>query len=272
MNPRVLAAAVVSAALSGCSAHVTSAVPPSAPSLHKIVHDSKSTLSAVAVRPGPDGYLVAAWWNLLRHGHAFGAIAVSDDHFRSAGYAKADWRRWARYAPPASKRQPHIAAFRDLVATPVTSLAPGTRAYVAGGDGATLLPFRAAARSTSNGGWKAFSVPKTHGDQAYTEGQVVLPDGRLLVLLDAWSSDRGSRPGPENHGLWASHGDDWSSYSPYRPAFSPALRNGESIDFLGGTPGSSRVAAHGLVVATTSEQRLYVSIDGGRRFHAVRDR
>lgn len=285
MNRRLLAVAATSVVLSGCSAHASPDAPPStpdrspsraatsAPSLRAIVHDPRATLSDVVVRPGPDGYTVAAWWTTNRHGHVYDAIVVSDDGFASAHYARGGLRAWHRYQRPVVKATgPDLAVFKDLLTAPVISLAPRTRAYVGGGDGATLLPFQVVARSRAGGAWQGFTVPQTHGDRAYTDGQVVLPDGRFLVLLDAWSSDRGSHHGPEQHGLWASDGDDWSSYQPYRPDFSPPLPDPGDITYLGGTPGASRQAPHGIVFLTVDARRLYVSVDGGRTFDVVRDR
>jgi hypothetical protein len=115
-------------------------------------------------------------------------------------------------------------------------------------------------------------VPKTRGDQAYDEGDLVLPDGRFLVLLDAWSSDRGRHAGPEYHGLWISNGDDWAHYAPYRPTFTRVLVASDAVVGIWTQPGASRQAPLGLVVAATRRNLLYVSTDGAENFHLVRAR
>jgi hypothetical protein len=158
-----------------------------------------------------------------------------------------------------------------LLTSEVLSLADGTRAQQGGHDGATLDPFERVARSTDDGPWELFDVPHTGGQQAYTGGQVVLPDGRLLVLLDQWSGDRRDRASRVWHGLWTSRGDDWSSYRPWRPRFSPALPAGAlpwgPLTALGASadpgPGS------GGVVWVTTSNRLYVSVDGARSFREL---
>lgn len=243
------------------------------PTLRQIVHDPKSTLYDVDLRPGPEGYTVSAWWALGRGNKVYDAIVTSDDRFESAHYEKGGWAAWAKYRPLATKVPgPGIAVFKGLLASPVESLKPGTRAFVAGGDGATLLPFDAVARSTYGGAWVGYRVPETRGDRAYDDGDLVLPDGRFLALLDAWSSDRRRKPGPEYHGLWVSDGDDWSHYTPYSPTFRPALTASAPVDGIWAQPGASREAPTGLVVVTTSDNSLYVSTDGAKTFNEVRAR
>lgn len=244
------------------------------PTLREIVHNATAALYAVVIRPGPDGYTVSAWWTLRRGNKVYDAIVTSDDGFESAHYEKGGWGAWAKHLPLAKiVPGPSVDAFRGLLASPVESLDPGTRAFVAGGDGATLLPFQAVARSTEGGTWEGYVVPKSHGDQAYDEGDLVLPDGRFLVFLGAWSSDRSwTKPGPEYHGLWISDGADWAHYTPYSPRFSPALTASDAVAGIWGQPGASRQAPLGLVVATTRENTLYASTDGAKTFHRVRAR
>ena len=267
-------AAPVAAGSASASPRPTSSTPTTRPTLKQIVHDAKSTLYAVDVHRDAEGYTVSAWWALARENKVYGAIVTSDDRFESAHYERGGWAIWAKHQPLTKNvPAPGIEAFRGLLASPVKSLDPDTRAFVAGGDGATLLPFEAVARSRDGGDWEAYVVPKTHGDRAYDEGDLVLPDGRLLVLLDAWSSDRGwTRPGPEYHGLWISAGDDWASYTPYRPTFAPALRASDAVNRIEAQPSASGQAHRGLVVATTRDNTLYVSTDGAKSFHRIRAR
>lgn len=256
------------------SSRPSSSTPTTRPTLKQIVHNSKSTLYAVDVHQGPEGYTVSAWWTLALENKAYGAIVTSDDRFENAHYERGGWAIWAKHQPLTKQvSAPAIEAFKGLLASEVTSLDPDTQAFVAGGDGATLLPFDSVARSTDGGDWEAYVVPKNHGDQAYDEGDLVLPDGRLLVLLDAWSSDRGwTRPGPEYHGLWISAGDDWASYTPFRPTFSPALRASDAVNNIEAQPSASRQAPQGLVVATTRGNTLYVSTDEAKSFRRIRAR
>lgn len=284
VNLRPLALAVMLLALSGCSSsrHVaqapddgpSSSAPTARPTLRQIVHDPDATLVAAVLRPGPEGFTVAAWWTLARGNKLYKAIVTSDDRFASAHYEPGSGTRWARYEPSAKKVPvPNLAAFKGLIASPVTSLDPSTRAFVAGGDGATLLPFSVVARSTHGGSWRAHRVPTTHGDQAYDEGDLVLPDGRFLVLLDAWSSDRGpEQPGPEHHGLWITSGADWAHFRPYSPTFTPALVARDAVNGIWAVPGASRQAPNGFVVVVTRRSLLYVSTDGARSFRSIRAR
>jgi hypothetical protein len=244
--------------------------PADRPTLPEIVADPHATLSAVSVRSGADGLTVRAWWVLTRHGRTRGAIVSGEERMASPSYAPGTLRAWAAREPRVSEPVP-APGMGDLLAQDVLSLRDGTRAQQGGHDGATLDPFERLVRSVSGGPWQRFDVPHTDGQQAYTSGQVVLPDGRLLALLDAWSGDRRGRANPVWHGLWISAGDDWSSYRPWRPRFTPALPAGERpwgpLNALGAAvdprPGSDPV------VWVTTRDRLYVSTDGARTFREI---
>ncbi|HWU20082.1 MAG TPA: hypothetical protein VN088_01045 [Nocardioides sp.] len=242
---------------------------PAPPSLRQIVHDTRSRLDVVAVAPGPEGFTVSAWWSLRRGRRDVGAIVTSDDGFRSAHYERAGYRAWSRHAPAIKVHRPHVPLLRHLIATPVVSLSPGLRAFTGGGDGATLYPFGAVARSVHGAPWVGYVVPPRDGDRAYQSGAAILPDGRFLVLLDAWSSDRGAKPGPEHHGLWVSRGTDWTGFVPFRPVFSPPLGTSERIEMLQAARDGSRYAPHGFVYLMTSGGRVYVSTDDARTFTSI---
>lgn len=241
------------------------------PTLPEIVADPKATLSIVSVRPGPDGLTVRAWWLLpWTHDRTLGAIVTSDDRMRSASYAAGTYRQWAAHEPPLTRPSP-APGMGDLMASDVFSLQDGTRAQQGGSDGATLDPFQRLLRSVDGGPWERFDVPQTRGQQAYTSGQVVLPDGRLLVLLDAWSSDHRGRPNPVWHGLWVSDGDDWSSYRPWRPTFTPKLPRGvrpwpSGLEALQATDDPR---TGGGIIWVTTLDRVYVSTDAARTFREV---
>ena len=284
-----LAAAAVALALTGCSQGSSSeptAAPPSSaapsvthtrppaagpPGLAHIVGDPHATLSAVSVRPGPDGFTVRAWWVVRRHGHTRGAIVTSDDRMASATYAPGTYRAWAEHEPRVRKPHPEP-GIGGLLPTDVFSLQDGTRAQQGGHDGATLDPFERIVRSVGGRPWERFDVPMTDGQQAYTSGQVVLPDGRLLALLNDWSGDRRGRANPVWHGLWVSDGDDWSSYRPWRPRFTPPLPHGHRpwgpLTSIGAAVDPRQETPDGVVWVTTSNE-LYVSTDGARTFRAV---
>ncbi|MEP9364827.1 hypothetical protein ABLE68_17820 [Nocardioides sp. CN2-186] len=184
-------------------------------------------------------------------------IVSSDDRMATVTY-----RRWtaararAAFSVPVD---PEPGVLAGLIAQPVATVGGTGEALVGGGDGATLLPFEAAARLDGTR-WRRFAVPRVSGEVAYVDGAVVLPDGRLLVLLDHWSGDRGQHLSTPHHGLWISAGDDWGSYAPYRPLFAPSRAEiGERalpMTELGGTSGRSGV------VWVRSGDAFYVSRDG----------
>lgn len=244
--------------------------PPTRPTPEEIVADPRSTLSAVRVMPGPEGYTVSAWWVLTQHDHSLSAIVTSNDRMENPSYTRGTYRAWSKGQPPVTKPAA-LPGMAGMLATDIFSLQDGTRAQEGGHDGATLVPFERLMRSADGGPWERFDVPQTGGQQAYTSGQVVLPDGRLLVLLNAWSADGRGRANAVWHGLWISDGDDWSSYRPWRPEFSPKLPAGiapwgplQSI----GAAVDPKQTVDGVVWVTTLN-RLYVSTDGARTFHEI---
>ena len=154
-----------------------------------------------------------------------------------------------------------------LLALPVPSLRPGTRAVIGGGDGATQLPFEKVARSVPDY-WSVQPLPRFGGAMAYIGGGVVLSDGRLLVLLDHFSDDRGGKPAGRHHGLWVSRGDDWLAYRSLRPAFDPPVAEREDgwteVYSLGASADPDPV-----IWVTTWDHRLYVSTDDARSFREI---
>ena len=237
-----------------------------------VVRDPRAALAGVRVHRAGDRLAVASVWSRCRRGSCKQAIAISRDGFETARYLPASQRNWQRLVtrgvrPPTQAEQ---RAVSPRLAQPVPSLAR-VHALLGGGDGATLLPFEQAARSEDGGAsWATYDVAEVDGARAYVAGGVALRDGRLLVLLDHWSGDRNGKPSGPFHGLWASDGDDWSTYGPVRPAFRPALsaepRGGSALTSLSATP-SDR-----LVTATTWDGRAYVSTDGAQTFREVATR
>lgn len=233
------------------------ASPPASPSVEPSLQD---------VVTDPDAQLIAAS-AVLRHGRVLvtaawrtgsrRAIVRSDDRFATVTY-----RRWTMAHARAAfdvPVDPEPGVLPGLLARSVATVGGTGEAMVGGGDGATLLPFEAAARLEGTR-WLRYDVPRVSGELAYVEGAVVLPDGRLLALLDHWSGDRGRHLSTPHHGLWVSDGGDWGSYAPYRPRFVPARsaigKSAFPMADLGGTSGPSGV------VFVRSGDSFYVSRDG----------
>ena len=88
--------------------------------------------------------------------------------------------------------------------TPLFSIIPsaGAPALLESADGATVAPVLATWRLEHSGQWVRHAAPA--GDTAYTDGQVVLPDGRLLTAVMDWN--------PQGlPGFYVSDEDDWST-------------------------------------------------------------
>ncbi|WP_125035822.1 hypothetical protein [Nocardioides sp. LS1] len=238
----------------------TATVAPPGPS--DVVHDSGAQLLDVRVSGRAGGRTVTSAWLLGRRR----AIASSDDGFATTTYVRWSTRTVRRYlARPQDARSAVGDRFGmpGLLARAVPYVASAGRPRVAelgGGDGATLFPFEAVSRSDGHG-WRSVEVPPVDGERGYVSGGVVLPDGRLLVLLDHWSGDRGGHPSPVWHGLWASRDEDWSSYAPVRPRVpgQVPVAEGSTWTGLSGAPGRD-----GVAWLTSWDDRVYVSRDGVR--------
>ena len=239
-------------------------------SLEGVADDPRSRLQDVRVARLPGGRLrVAAAWTLCPAGRCRHSRVVvsSDDGFRT--------RQVQRFRPGLLDAlvgpRPAAPTPSDsrLVAASAVSLRRGVVASVAGGDGATLLPFEMASRSIDGGRtWTSYDVPLTRGERGYVTGQVVLPGGRLLVLLDAWSGDRPDRPSGRHHGLWVSNGSDWSTWSAFEPTFAGPVRSSlpgrSAVTGLGGSASGA-----GVVWVRTADDRVQVSTDGAVTFEEV---
>ena len=157
-----------------------------------------------------------------------------------------------------------------LMQMPLVSLAPGVDAVAGGGDGATLFPFEQVARLRSPDDVTSFHLAKQAGAMGYTSGAVVLSDGRILTLLADWSDDRG-RLSDRHHGLWVSDGDNWASYTPVEPVFSPPLTppapKTTALRVL-----SASVDPDAVIWVQTWDYRVYVSTDDAASFQELRIR
>ncbi len=247
--------------------------PPARPtprSPRQVVDDPRSSLNGVWVVRGEGGFAVDTWWGRPDR-PAERAVASSTDGFATAQYARLSERtgyEWFPVPTPPGPR-PDLAELEGLLQSPAHTTVDRVRAVVGGGDGATLFPFQAVARSTDRGAtWRRFDVPRFDGEMAYVSGEAVLPGGRLLVLLSNFSDDRRGDPSPRHHGLWVSLGGDWSSYTELVPTFDPPLLPTEH-----GWPSAVGVGASpeggGVVWVTTWDDRLYVSTDGAATFREI---
>lgn len=263
MRTWTLAAAVlVGALLAGCGdgERVEDLADPAstpARTLAERVHDPDAILYGAVVASEGDGYAVRAAWGLPSGKGR--AITSSDDGFATATYAR--WRPRAMEWPVPP--MPQVDGLEGLLAQSATSFAAGVQAVTAGSDGATLAPLERTARSTDGGRtWTVRDVPRTGGEMPYVNGELVLPDGRLVVLIGNWSDDTFRKPAARHHGFWVSVGDDWTRFRPYEPTFTPALTPDPDgwapVDHLGSTRGGD------LVWAQTRDSRIYVTRDGAR--------
>ena len=166
-------------------------------------------------------------------------------------------------------QRPAVELPGDLILEPVASLDPDTLGIIGGGDGATLFPFQHVTLSHDGGTtWQQHDLPLFDGATAYSDSQIVLPDGRLLAALSHFSDDGPRRRGPADrvHGLWISTNDDWTTFRPFRATGLPAPKPGEqprAIE-LGVTTGR-----HPLVWAVVDSTTLHVSSDGGVSFDEI---
>lgn len=292
---RITLAALLLSVLSGCSAPenaspvrpalATDAVPAGVPvrvaaapapvrlSPEEVVRAPEARLASAYVTRTGTGLRVAAWWELNVDGSRLRRAIVVREPDGTSSYERWSRRRWSDLAPvePVAARIP--AGLEGLLVGEVVSLRPHVSALMGGGDGATLFPFQKVARSVDGESiWTSYDVPEVGGERGFVNGAVVLPDGRLLVLVMGWSGDRRSRPSSQHHGLWMSAGGDWASYRPIEPVFTPALGSPSggylaawsSLEALWASP-----ARGGVIWVQSSDDRLYVSVDGTESFAEV---
>jgi hypothetical protein len=236
----------------------------------QVVQKPGSELKLVWVeRTGAELAVDAVWGPPGRRGDA---VASSHDGFATTTHARYRWSSSAKQFPQwSTPTHPALPELEGLLQDEIPSLARGLRAVIGGGDGATLFPFQAVARSADDGStWRRTDVPRFDGETAYTSGAVVLPDGRLLVLLQDFSDDRLRHPAQRHHGLWVSDGDDWSSYRPWRPRFRPALTPPVADGAFSGNQGIDMIGASGarggVIWTVSGHDRVHVSTDGARTF------
>jgi hypothetical protein len=247
------------------------------PSARDVVHHPDAVLAEVSVRRRDDAWQVRGLWVVNRRWSRQVAYVASADGFRTATHRRGGYSRLHRLMGPGPLEPRALPdgwpaqapGMAHLLPQPVPSLAQGVRAVVGGGDGATLLPFQAVARSVDAGStWVAHDLPLFGGARAYTAGQVVTSDGRLVTLLDHFSDDRAGRPASRHHGLWASLDGDWTAYRPLRvrlaPDQEPAPRGWSTVVEIAASTG-----AEPFLWVRTWDSRVYVSTDDARTFREI---
>jgi hypothetical protein len=139
---------------------------------------------------------------------------------------------------------------------------PGTTAVIGGADGATLFPFIDVNRlDRASGTWQ--QTLQGADPRAYVGPQAVLPDGRLLVNVQAWSDATFKQPGARPNGVYTSDGADWSTLVRLEPGEDSGLAAAEREQVLAGQPG-----VVGMSVAP-GDVTLYVADGGGGGSSAV---
>ncbi|WP_435742873.1 sialidase family protein [Nocardioides sp. SYSU DS0663] len=155
---------------------------------------------------------------------------------------------------------------RPLV-TALPSARPGALAVVEGSDGTTLFPLLRVHRSLDGGAtWESFDLRTD--PQAYLGTAAVLPDGRLLVDIQAWSDQRPNQPSAEPVGLHASDGARWSALAPvdlgdpFAP--DPDAHAAPALQVVGMSARPTRVEVLArLLTDDAAGDTLFVSRDGG---------
>lgn len=124
--------------------------------------------------------------------------------------------------------------------------------FVEGADGATLMPFEALHRlDPASRTWR--STPGPDDPRAYHGSMIERPDGRLFVIVQAWSDARRFDP-VTPPGFWVSTDGSWTEFEqietgpPFtRAVFQPRIleirRTGPRTEITVGDPDSARAWA-----------------------------
>jgi hypothetical protein len=140
---------------------------------------------------------------------------------------------------------------------------------LSGGDGATVLPFGSMHRSRDAGRtWEDLDVGSD--PQAYVGQIVVLPDGRLLVDVVAWSDQRINRMGSRPLGLHVSDGDDWAALLPVATGapFDRGDREESPLEVLAMVASPDAVRVFASDASDHRRQEVLVSEDAGETWGA----
>ena len=174
--------------------------------------------------------------------------------------------RWTRDGGATWTRVP--APVHGVLTGFVPSLVPGRMVLALGGDGATLFPLLRVLSSTDDGtNWTTYEVPEVDGERRYTRGEVLLSNGRLLVLVEAWSDDTLERHSARHHGFFVSTVDNLGDLSPVEPRFVPPL--GTPSDHVCCISLDASSDPDPVLWTTTPDRRLYYSVDDARTFREL---
>jgi hypothetical protein len=99
---------------------------------------------------------------------------------------------------------------RQLMVGMIPTTDDSVQALQLGGDGATLFPWDTVLKSIDGAQWTSYDGPDD--PKGYGDPLAVLPDGRLLLDIEGWSDQRGSRPSVNPSGFWG--GTDWAHLQP----------------------------------------------------------
>jgi hypothetical protein len=152
------------------------------------------------------------------------------------------------------------------IAAIVPTASDSVHAVLQGGDGATLFPWDRILRSTDGEAWTSYPGPSVA--KAYVDSPVVLPDGRLLIDVEAWSDQAAGKPAPRPVGLYAAN--TWSSPAPVSMGAPFGVSPGRSVIAVfdvAVTAGSVTVYAR-----TPDQAQVFASSDGGATWRPVRAR
>ncbi len=116
------------------------------------------------------------------------ALTSDDPRYYWSADGGASW-----HEIPLPAADAHLGA--EFVPTPSDAL----HVLVVGGEN-TVFPWDRVLESTDGRTWTSYDGPTD--PTAYLDQSVVLPGGRLLMNVDGWSDQRGSRPSVNVPGLW----------------------------------------------------------------------
>ena len=177
------------------------------------------------------------------------------------GYAWSDdrGRTWHRTSLPPGDGQ--------LMVGMIPTVDDSVHALQLGGDGATYFPWDHVLRSTDGRTWTSYDGPAD--PKGYGDPVAVLPGGRLVLDIHAWSDQRNNRPSAHPLGLFA--GADWGRLHAVPLARPFAQQDPHTFD-----PTILDVALTGhavtLYAQTPDQAGVAGSTDGGADWQRVRAR
>jgi hypothetical protein len=187
-------------------------------------------------------------------------IEQPDGRLVAVGERKQSWSVWTSSDRGKTWSEGAFDPAVGALVSPVQSADNDTTAMVEGADGATLFPFIAAWRSVDGGStWRRYEpvIEGAGDDRASISGQVVRPDGSMLVFVDGWSDATNRKPSVHLYGAYESDGPDWTHFSPLNPTLPP-----------GADPGHLLAAVVWMVATTYNDgvQRIYIETNGNNVF------